>query len=336
MGFIYAPPVPQVGGELFINSNYDVRQRGSTGTHTTTLNIDTSFLFDRMFTLPVGASVTSAVDSTAAHLGSRAAQGQSIIGLASVTTVDHGQIISSAKQTRYKQPLCVTATIWNHTGAAFVPLLRFDTPGTAETNAGRTFTNRSSQSLQSCASAAVTTVSAVVDPSAFTNIGNGLMVYLRIPSGSLDVNTKDITISQFSVRPANRVLLYVPPDSDDELWRCMAYFFKTFPQGTAPAQSAGTTTGVLGYTVQIASTTAGWTYFWRFPRPMVKAPTITTFNPSAANTKWRNVGAAADSGTPVVNLTANDCGVDINNPQVAGDSVSNYVVLHATANAELS
>lgn len=210
--------------QIIINGNYDARQRAATATHTTTFNVETSFLHDRMFTLPVGASVTSAVDSTAAHLGSGlSVQGISIIGLASVTTVDHGQIISSTKRMRYKQSLLFSASIFNHTGAAFTPLLRFDTPGTAETNAGRTFTNRSSQSLQLCASAAVTRVSAVVDPTAFTNIDNGLMCYLRIPSGSLDSNTKDITVSQFSLKPATAFANYVPPDPTDNLRQCQEY-----------------------------------------------------------------------------------------------------------------
>jgi hypothetical protein len=176
-------------------------------------------------------------------------------------------------------------------------------------------------------------VSFIFDPSAYTNIANGLEIALQFPSGML-VNGNTVNVSEFSCKPANGYPGYVAPDPDAALWDCLAYYLKTFGQTIAPAQAAGNA-GALSYLVQIASTTVGNLFDWRFPRPMIQTPTMTTYNPGAANTKWRNATAAGDSGTPTVGQLLSDAQCDFYNPQVAGDATGQIVAIHATANAEL-
>ena len=115
---------------------------------------------------------------------------------------------------------------------------------------------------------------------------------------------------------------------------CQRYYFKTFAQGTAPAQSAGTT-GCLSYRV----TTTGVSPSGQkldFPATMRTTPsTITTFSTSAASADWYNSTLSSASGTPTT-TAAGDRGLYVLNPQVAGDSgLGNQIGIHVTCDAEL-
>jgi hypothetical protein len=77
-----------------------------------------------------------------------------------------------------------------------------------------------------------------------------------------------------------------------ELARAQRFFRKSFPQGVVAAQNAGLAGARCGRT---SSTTAGtFSLFERFDPPMIAAPTITTFNPSAANANWRDTSGGSD------------------------------------------
>jgi len=118
-----------------------------------------------------------------------------------------------------------------------------------------------------------------------------------------------------------------------ELALCQRYATSSFPSGTAWAQNAGTT-GAYAYLVQVSSTTAGFGVSMPFPVQMRTAPTVTYYNPSAANDKWRNTIASADSASgAAVNINA--WGTMITNYQVAGDSASQTCKVHWSATSEL-
>jgi len=118
-----------------------------------------------------------------------------------------------------------------------------------------------------------------------------------------------------------------------ELRLCQRYATSSFPSGTAWAQNAGTT-GAYAYLVQVSSTTAGFGVSMPFPVQMRTAPTVTYYNPSAANDKWRNTIANADSASgAAVNINA--WGTMITNYQVAGDVASQTCKVHWSATSEL-
>ncbi len=71
----------------------------------------------------------------------------------------------------------------------------------------------------------------------------------------------------------------------------------------------------------------------RLPVTMRTLPTVVTYNPGAANDKWRNVSLPADSGTP--STLPGDSAVSIYNPQVVGDIAGHQQYIHFTADAEL-
>jgi hypothetical protein len=72
-----------------------------------------------------------------------------------------------------------------------------------------------------------------------------------------------------------------------ELALCQRYFWKTFPQTTAPAQNVGRLGSMIG-----TATGGVLNAFAIFPVVMRATPTITTFNPSAANTNFSNGSTA--------------------------------------------
>jgi hypothetical protein len=113
-----------------------------------------------------------------------------------------------------------------------------------------------------------------------------------------------------------------------ELALCQRYYTKTFAQGTAPAQSAGDA-GVL---VAVASGTGTGCLFtsWRFPVTMRTIPTVTTYNPGAANSSWRN-GGGGEAAAASANAT--DSSVGIYNSGTPTDAT--YYYIHASAVAEL-
>jgi len=121
-----------------------------------------------------------------------------------------------------------------------------------------------------------------------------------------------------------------------ELALCQRYFYKTFPQQVAVVQNSGTAQGAIYYIVVLGGANYMGTPVY-FPVTMRATPTTLTFyNPSAVNAKWRNTSLGTDSGSTTVPQNLSQYGfLAINNPQVVGDAVNNSIIIHATAEAEL-
>jgi hypothetical protein len=77
--------------------------------------------------------------------------------------------------------------------------------------------------LQSCPNNVWTRLFHIFDPTAFTNINNGLEVVLRIPSGSLAAGSQFILLGQFDLRPGNHLMEYYPPSAYLEFLQCQEY-----------------------------------------------------------------------------------------------------------------
>jgi hypothetical protein len=108
-----------------------------------------------------------------------------------------------------------------------------------------------------------------------------------------------------------------------ELALCQRYFCSTFNIGTAPAQNIGG--GMIGKGV--TSSNAEPILNWVYPVSMRAAPTVTTFNPNAANNQW----SAGASPRVIFNTTA-FAAIDNTGNQVVNSSQS---YIHASASIEL-
>lgn len=94
-----------------------------------------------------------------------------------------------------------------------------------------------------------------------------------------------------------------------EISLAQQFYRKSFPLGTKPAQSAGVA-GARCIRNPIALGEPS--VYVDFLPPMAASPTITTFNPSAANANWRDVTASSDIAVAVDPVTAlSSTGVEI-------------------------
>jgi hypothetical protein len=219
---LWVPSGAMLSPGLLLNSNFDVWQKGGGATPApTTQNTTTSYCADRFFVLPAGASVTVSLNSTTAP-NSRSNCTLAVTGAVGVTTVDIGQRVRSRTiLNQAKQSLVFSCWIFNNTGSAFTPTLLVNTPNALDNFAGTTV--QLTQALQSCPNFAWTRVFHVFNPSAYTNINNGMQISVQIPSGALTAGTKAVLLGQFDLRPGNHLMEYYPPSAYLELLQCREY-----------------------------------------------------------------------------------------------------------------
>ncbi len=101
-----------------------------------------------------------------------------------------------------------------------------------------------------------------------------------------------VGIAEFQMTQGADLVDWVALPKGVEFNRCGRYFFKTFTYGTVPVTNAGVTTGCVKWGAGIAGAAAGTWSTHYFPEQW-KIPTITLFNPAAANAQVRQIGATA-------------------------------------------
>ena len=161
--------------------------------------------------------------------------------------------------------------------------------------------------------------------------GANNMLTTSAQANFMSANTNIAYLKRIQLIPGALVQAYKPADIQKELAKAQRYYAKTFLQGTAVAQNAGATGNLYALPVAAAPVNANWT----FPISMRTAPSITTYNPGAANALWRDLSSAADGpvatigqGTPSNNLVA----INFSTAPIAGDEYG----IHVTANARLA
>jgi hypothetical protein len=112
-----------------------------------------------------------------------------------------------------------------------------------------------------------------------------------------------------------------------ELFRCMRLYQKSFLYQTAPAQNAGLD-GANIWTQVVGANTAQNGMQVMYPIRMVNTPSfITSYNPSAANTQARNLTAAGDWASTTIN-NSSAAGFWVSGTSNAGSAAGNAVALH--------
>lgn len=139
-------------------------------------------------------------------------------------------------------------------------------------------------------------------------------------------------ITNIQLFAGNQPIPYSPRPFGVELALCQRFYQKTFQPGTAPAQSAGVTGAI---TVKNPIALGDPSEWWQFVPKMAGTPTITTYNPSAANANWRDITAGADSTVSVdPSTTIGASGVLIATSGTV-TTLGDVLAIHATANAGL-
>lgn len=115
---------------------------------------------------------------------------------------------------------------------------------------------------------------------------------------------------------------------------CQRQYYKSFALATAPAQNVGTGTGEFCASASKAGAVSQLVGTVPFGTMMRKAPTVTTFNPAAANAQVRDETAGADCASVVIdNVTQNGCRISCTG--ASSTAVGNVLGVHLVADARL-
>lgn len=120
--------------------------------------------------------------------------------------------------------------------------------------------------------------------------------------------------------------------NQQEIALVQRYCSKSFDIHTQPAQNAGTGGSIAG-----PATKAGAALNYishRFPVMMLGTPTVTFYNPSAANALLRDITASLDGGAVSTTILTRD-GMTVQGNGNAGSVVGNLVGVHYLAESEL-
>ncbi len=169
----------------------------------------------------------------------------------------------------------------------------------------------------------------------FTIPSNCKNLILVIFSNDTLAANDDLCISEVDIHEGEEINVYQALNFRSELDNCQRFFCKSFTYSTVPAQNAGATTGAerVACTVAGAVTNSVVGYF-RFPVSMRATPTLTFYNPAAANAFARNITAATDA-TATSSFNPNTEGTGWNCTGLAAWTVGQDISVHWSANAEL-
>lgn len=112
---------------------------------------------------------------------------------------------------------------------------------------------------------------------------------------------------------------------------------RQFYQKTFSGLAVGQNKGLAGALCTDAAAAAAGTFgvLWQFAYPMNSLPTITTFNPSAANANWRDTGGASDAVVLVDTMSAKGVNGVFIGEQTTVPTAGHHYCIHATADSRL-
>lgn len=153
-------------------------------------------------------------------------------------------------------------------------------------------------------------------------------------ANGLDSISNVMLLTGVQVEAATAATAFESRPFPEELRRCQRYHWKTFPYATAEGTNSGVVNGAITYLTSTGGVTFRAGGNTKHPTSMRVAPTVTLYNPSAANFLWRNQGLVADSGAGTAFNISEDQTL-VYNAQAAGDLAGNIFAIHATFDSEL-
>ncbi len=332
-------------GNLLINAGFPFFQRGS---GTLTLADDTYAGADRWYVLTQTASISSIATTTAAPAVSQRAirltQTQASaqrMGLAQIVenldaipmrgrTLRFQFMAKSSTSTLLRYALIewtgtadsVTSDVVNDWTSSNYSLGNFYLGASLAAGTSGTTTLSSTYQMCACSKASIN-----------TNCNN-LIVFLWTDGTAAQNVTVDVTDAQLidaTGTGGTFEAVWLPRPVQVELALCQRFYTKSFALNTAPAQSVATNAHNFG---QAVAANVAVTYpTVPFPVRMRVAPTMTSYNPAAANVQARNTAAAADYSATT--LASTDQGWTMTATGPAGGTAGQASTIQWTADAEL-
>jgi hypothetical protein len=292
-------PYPLDSG--IVNGFFDWWQRSPTATGVTITSGADTYLADRWAIEPAGANCTASRVTSALHSTAVGDVGVELIGAASVTSIELTQRVSRATARRMgallaNQNVTFGAKVRHSgtTGTITPTLIVRSTSNTGDDSTNTKFaagnmTQRVSQAFSGLAASAEASLSHTFDLGAMTDSENGFEIVLSF--AAMSAATQKITVTDvFLIRGSVAPLTLVRPNESDEYDRCIRFYQKTFGYETAPAQNAGVANCILAFPDNSSNLLR---HQWMHGR-MRGIPTVTTYNPSAANANFRKLTAGTD------------------------------------------
>lgn len=149
---------------------------------------------------------------------------------------------------------------------------------------------------------------------------------------SASFGTFTLDIADVQLEEGSEATRFERLNVEEQLRWCQRFFAKSFPYATAPAQNVGSNAGAV--VVQVTGAAIGCAAYVPFPVAMRAVPTITTYNPSAANAQFRNTTDAADFSS-TTGGSASESSFLITATSNAGGALGELAVVHWSATAEL-
>jgi hypothetical protein len=327
---------------VLINGGFDLAQRGADDSASFAIAPSTTaYTADRWF-ITAGASQSHTVSLQPGFVtGARnCIRLQRDAGQTGVGAMVFGQPLTTRMLERLRGRI-VTIQAWIRSGANWSPAsgnltIRFDVGTGAQGKRGAGFTSETAVCSNTAAlgtSSAATFLSATSAAAVPTTATQGQLSFTWTPAGTAGA-ADYVEIAQAAIWIGGQSQAWEPADYDEELRRAQAYFWKTFPRGTAPAQNAGVSGALSGWQISAASTAAGIAF--ALPVPMIKAGSGTLYNPSTTNAQVRNAAAGADASASAITAPAiGGTQASITFTTAAGSAGGQLNQVHATIDAEI-
>lgn len=143
------------------------------------------------------------------------------------------------------------------------------------------------------------------------------------------VSGDDLFLAGVNLTPGAVARQFVPRPRDQELLSAVRFLASTFPEATRPQQNIGSANNAAS---AVASNNGHGIIDWRFVEDMFKVPTVTAYNPEAANALVRNV---TDSTNTAIGSTIIGAGQVLIETNGGGSDGNDYMAVHLTAEAVL-
>ena len=331
---------PYTDGNVVINGDFRIAQRGDI-----TFN-STGYTFDRWRLFPGGGGNAAEVTRSEFSLGQTAVAGEPryyiTLNRTSVDTSGDAYLTHKIESVRTLAGQTCTVSYW---ARASVPVTQgnfrvrtiqdFGSGGSPSAN---NITNFDDPALSTAWQRFTSTITLPsISGLSLGTDGNDSLILRFLLVNAAGVAAVDI--ANVKLEPGDIAGDYRPRPIGEELARCQRYYCKTFRQQTAPAENA-TRAGALRCIAGFGSdagpptpTPGRFAFDWRFPQTMRADPTVTTFNPMAANSDAQNISDSTSTPVTVDNISDSSC--LIRATSVDATDQGDLMEVHAVADAEL-
>ena len=319
-----------------INGGMDIAQRGTS--FTSGANNDDAYVLDRFYILSDGNDAIDVTQTTTVPTGAKFSIGLDVettnkkFGIAQIIeNANCFDAIGGAVTLSFQAKVSATTKLdnvkcaivaWSGTADSVTSdiISAWGAEGTNPTLIANATYENTPANLNVTTSFATYSVTANVDTASTSNI------IVFIWSDVTDTTAGDfLYVTNIQLEKGSTATSFDYRPFTTELQLCQRYYAKTFAQGTAPAQNAGSTNAIV---VRAATTGQPISAQWKLPVTMRAAPTLTTFNTIAANANW-----SANPSSPVV---ASSLGTEVISIFGTTNTLNgNSYGIHATAEIEL-